>query len=223
MQPSAAPLSEHQVQLVSECTGRPARISFFVPGTAQLLGRVFGGIIAVEPNQAMSVDCHGMVGTLPPGCPTVVEVMVRSELTILHTTLERSHTPNELVLNWPYEVRTQQRRQHPRVDVELPIHFLAEGSPSTRQGVMHNLSAGGLAFNTSEPLATELELTIAFGLGSGCFFNGIRASVVRCTPLLQGGYQVGVRFVDLPPDTFHHLKEWVHKRLAAAEGGYRFD
>ncbi|MFZ5826633.1 MAG: PilZ domain-containing protein [Bacillota bacterium] len=222
MQSSATPLTEHQVQLVKECAGRPARVSLFVPNTTQLLARIHGGIDEVELQRAIAIDCHGEVGRVPSGCPTVVEVMVRGELILLHTTFERADGLHALVLSWPHEVRTQQRRLHPRVDVELPLHFMVDGAAPTRQGMMNNLSAGGLAFTTADPIAPESELSIAFGLGSGFYLNSIQASVVRCTILLEGGYQVAVRFVDLPPATFAHLKEWVQGRLAeAGETGYR--
>lgn len=216
MQSSAAPLTEHQIELVRECAGRPARVSLFVPGTAQLLARIHGGIDEVEPQRAIAIDCHGEVARVPSGCPAVVEVMVRGELILLYTTLQRADGLHALVLNWPQEVRTQQRRKHPRVDVELPLHFIVGGVPPTRQGMMKNLSAGGLAFTTPEPIVAESELSIAFGLGSGFYLNSIQAHVVRCTALTEGGYQVAVCFVDLPSDTFTPLKEWVQKRLAEA-------
>jgi hypothetical protein len=221
MESDIAPLSEHQQQLVGDCAGRPARVSFFVPNTKQLLTRVYGGIDEVAPGRAIIISCNSGLGALPPGCPTVVEVAVRGEVTILHTTLETTDGPYAVVLNWPHSVRTQTRRQHPRVDVALPLHFVLEGTHATRQGMIDNLSAGGLAFTTAERVAVETELSIAFALGSGLFFLSIRASVVRCTPLVQGGYQVGVRFIDLQPDAFQHLTEWVQQRMAAAEAGYR--
>lgn len=217
MQSRAAPLSEHQVRLVRECAGRPARVSLFVPDTAQLLARIHGGIDEIELQRAIAIDCHGEVGRVPAGCPTVVEVMLRGELILLYTTFEYADGLHALILNWPHEVRARSRRQHPRVDVQLPLHFMVGGAPPTRQGTMDNLSAGGLAFTTSEPIAVGAELTIAFGLGSGFYLNSIQTSLVRCTVLLQGEYQVAVRFVDLPPATLNHLNEWVKKRLAGMD------
>lgn len=221
MESSTAGLNAHQVQLVSQCAGRPARISFFTPGMAQLLARVFGGIEDVALHHAILVECNGEVGPLPAGCPAVVEVVNQGELTILHTTVVGTESAHELVLTWPTEVRTQSRRQHPRVDVEIPLHFIAEGVLTAQQGTIQNLSAGGLAFTTQEPVPVGSEVTIAFGLGSRCYFNSIQASVVRCTALTQGGYQIGARFVDLHPATLQNLTDWVQKRLATAEGGHR--
>jgi hypothetical protein len=120
-----------------------------------------------------------------------------------------------VVLDWPHEV-TQQRRQHPRVDVEVPMHFIVGGALPARSGSMNNLSAGGLAFVTAEQVAVGAELTIAFGLGSGCYFTGIQGAVVRCSPLIDGRYQTAVRFAALHPDTFAQLRDWVEEQAGKA-------
>ncbi len=221
MRSSSVALSAEQVQWVVDCAGRPARISFFTSDSSQVVRRVHGLIDEIDICKTIDVASHGEVGQLLLESPTIVEVMIAGELTILHTTLQAKYGPYHIALSWPSAVRTQQRRQHPRVDIEVPMHYLAEGSYITRYGVISNLSAGGLAFTTRDAVDVGAELSLAFGLGSGCFLNSIQGRVVRCIALDRGGYQVGAQFIDLHPTTFQQLRAWVEKRLSLHEPLYR--
>ena len=63
-------------------------------------------------------------------------------------------------------------------------------------GFAHDLARQGIAFITTRPLALE-ERVLELPQGPGAPPLRVRARVQRCTPIMEGFYDVGARFLGL--------------------------
>lgn len=84
-------------------------------------------------------------------------------------------------------------------------------------GMVHDLSAGGMAFVTDTPLDVGSALKVAFDLGNpetGANHRlETRVEVVRCDALEEESYRIASRFVDLDEAANAHLDEYLENLL----------
>ena len=97
------------------------------------------------------------------------------------------------------ELRYQQdswkeKRTFLRENYTEPIEIHHPSKPEIIQGVGRNLSKGGMAFITSEPIPLE---TLVLSLPKQGRALRIRAEIVRCTQIHQSFYDVGARFLSI--------------------------
>jgi anti-sigma regulatory factor (Ser/Thr protein kinase) len=94
-----------------------------------------------------------------------------------------------------HELPTDDRRLHPRVVFNERIAVNIDGHADTVIGYARDLSKGGLAMITQEPLPGEV--TIAFAAAGKRPAMKVRCGVVRCTLIQEGFYDIGLTFLRL--------------------------
>lgn len=208
----AAPLKE----LLPRFRGCPVRVSLFDPLYGDRLGRYTGLLINVLPD-SLRVDCLESLPAVLPDALVTLELVHGGQFYWCHTRLLVAfpHGSHQLQLSWPERLQTAQQRRHPRVDTSLPVHYTVGESQTIRQGVVVNISAGGVALEGAEQLAPGDLVSLVFALGSGLSFQEIRAEVVRSTATRTGSWSSGMQFVGLRPEQERQLMQWVATRLAA--------
>lgn len=116
-----------------------------------------------------------------------------------------------------------ERRQHPRLDIRLDAEYLREGAADSRQVTLANLSAGGAALITDEPLEAGSRLVyLHFDLEADdpSLAGPVEApcEIARCERREGVGrsdeYLVGVVFLGLQPRDLERIHRLVDGRLA---------
>lgn len=192
--------------------GRPVRVSLFDAEYKDCFGRYRGILVEVLPD-LLSVDCLDIPPAVPAGTSATVELARDGKLQWCHT-VTRPHLlqpPHVLHLAWPNAIQTEQQRRSVRADANLMVHYLADGSSVPMTGLILNLSVGGAALQGLNPFKLGQILCLIFSLGSGLFFQDVRAEVVRVSSTRAGSWVAGLRFLDLRPDMAEALGRWVSK------------
>lgn|GEM_PF-6716967 len=202
---------------LSQCQGRPIRVSLFSPVYKDCLGR-YPGILIKVLTDSLWVDCLDAPPTSPVGTRVTLEFVHQGEIFWCHASLLAgfADAPNTLHLSWPDSVQVTQRRQSPRVDTNVPVHYLADGDSRPAQGVIINLSEGGAALQGPTPLTPEQSVALVFSLGSGLFLQDIRAKVLRCNATQSGTWLSGLQFQELTAEQFASISSWVRRRVENA-------
>ncbi len=124
----------------------------------------------------------------------------------------------------------QDRRKYPRLKIPLELEYQLEDNRLCQQATLIDLSAGGVAMMTDDPLPAGGQLAFVrfkldYDTGDGpATVIEAETEVVRCIRREGIGrrseYLVGVRFANLSERDFSHLKQFVDERLAqeAAKG-----
>lgn len=110
-----------------------------------------------------------------------------------------------------FEVNDSENRRHPRFDIHLPIEYVQTKSSITHIG---NISEGGLLVYFPEETDVGQYLRLKLFFSSGSELNNIKvlAEVVWKDDHLGKGweyYQYGVRFVDISPEDWTKLKDFL--------------
>lgn len=204
----------HSSRLLESALGQPVRVTFFAAGSEQRHALAHGLLERVVDGKEIRITCTERLAGIEVGDRAVVEVLFEGALLLLFAELQAQPRSDQLCVTWPGEVQTQQRRRHPRVDVRLPVHFLRPTEASPQRGEIENLSAGGMAVVTTTPLNVGESLFLAFGPGSGHFFQKVEANVVRVTPVVGAElhYRVGLQFTGLESEAEVMLSEWIRSQ-----------
>lgn len=88
-----------------------------------------------------------------------------------------------------------ERRTHPRVVFNERVTILVDHSTEPIIGYARDLSKGGIALITQEPVPSEI--TIAFSPSSSAQVLKVRCRVTRCSLIKEGFYDVGAAFLRL--------------------------
>ena len=107
-------------------------------------------------------------------------------------------------------------RSYLRLPADWPIKYKTQRAPgSDSLAAMRNVSAAGVAVTVREPVAAgsriRLEIHVT-PLGRSIAANG---QVVRCTAAPGGGFQMGVRFLEIDPKDRADLNSAVEKFYGA--------
>ncbi|HYG59478.1 MAG TPA: PilZ domain-containing protein [Symbiobacteriaceae bacterium] len=206
-------LSRSPSELIQACSGHPVRVSFLHGETRERASQVIGGVGSVRAEEGLTISCVGSVPQLAEDDGVVAEVLVEGVLLLLFARVVGLPRPREILLSWPREVRTEQRRQHPRIDTSLPLHFQIDGQGEIHRGHIDNISAGGLSFITHVAIPADCHLSLAFGIGSGFYFHNAGARVLRTTASFRSGLRVAVQFEGMEREEIDHLSGWIHDHL----------
>lgn len=89
---------------------------------------------------------------------------------------------------------TVQDRQYIRHPTDIPIHWKLGDIVPPGNEYLRNISEGGLAFlsQVNIPIGATIEIHIPIERPE----VSIRGEVVWCRPFDQGGFEIGVRFID---------------------------
>lgn len=110
----------------------------------------------------------------------------------------------------------EEKRLHPRAAIELEARYRLEGQEGWRTGAIRNLSAGGMALASAEPLAEgSLVAPIVFSLPDDGESIRAAAFVLRCQPEpeVDGSHVAGLHFLDLDGPSFERIRLFVFRRL----------
>jgi c-di-GMP-binding flagellar brake protein YcgR len=100
----------------------------------------------------------------------------------------------------------QERRQHPRVKVSVPVEIHVEGAASPIRGATSDLSVSGCYIETMFPFAVGTGLDLKIQLESTL---PIDATVVTCDPQVGNG----MRFTRMLPEDRKALEAFVEAAL----------
>jgi len=115
-----------------------------------------------------------------------------------------------------FELVNFERRRHPRFSVVLPIEYWQIDKYKSRPGQTIDLSEGGLLLHLSEPMEIGQILGLTLFITSGPDLNSIetlvQVEVVWKDIHLgkEGGYRVGVKFVEILPEDMDKLKNFLN-------------
>ena len=110
-----------------------------------------------------------------------------------------------------------EKRKHPRFNLDLPIEY-ARTDLFVKHGRAINASEGGLLLYLPEQMEIGQHLRLKVFFSSGSELNKIETlvEVVWMDIYLGkewGDYRVGVRFVDISPEDFSNLKNFLRSLL----------
>ena len=125
--------------------------------------------------------------------------------------------PPALLLTTPVEARRDERRQHPRVAVDLPLYAGSWGDsiggarPLTG-AIIVDLSIGGLRLSTWDAADVDSELYLQIELGGDLIEVAGRVAAVRPVPDSEL-FNVSVQFTELDPRAFEAIGRFVNIQL----------
>jgi hypothetical protein len=108
-----------------------------------------------------------------------------------------------------------EKRRHPRFSINLPIEYWQIDKSKSRPGQAIDVSEGGLLLHLSEPMEIGqvfgLTLFMTFGPDLDSILALVQVEVVWKDTYggKEGGYRVGVKFVDISPEDMHKLKSFL--------------
>ena len=110
-----------------------------------------------------------------------------------------------------------EKRKHPRFNIDLPIEY-ARTDPFVKHGRAINASEGGLLLCLPEQMEIGQHLRLKVFYSSGPELNRIETLVqVVWLDITMGkewgDYRIGVRFVDISPEEFSNLKNFLRSLL----------
>jgi methyl-accepting chemotaxis protein len=98
------------------------------------------------------------------------------------------------------EAAPRQLRKSPRYRVNFPVTYSVDGTSGRKAGLAHDLGGGGICFESDEPLAKNVMLTLAFDLPN--VKVNVRARTVSADREERFPYVHRLEFVDLSES--HH-------------------
>lgn len=123
----------------------------------------------------------------------------------------------EISLALPGELSVVQRREHVRVDIQLPVAFRlisfggkpVSAADKVGRGHTTDVSGGGIGFICDLDLPAGLILGIAIDNSWWKPFGEFRLEVKRCRPAGKGRHAVGGKFLDLSDLAREKIIRWV--------------
>ncbi len=102
-------------------------------------------------------------------------------------------------------------RSSPRVETELFAIYSQDGVSGTRQGIIRDISEGGVMVHSGFPSEVGNSVRLNFSLPTGEQLTELEASAVRATSLedSDGGYQINLKFTDVDEDTKVKLGRYI--------------
>ncbi len=113
-----------------------------------------------------------------------------------------------------YGIVHLERRRYPRIRVDLPVEYHRVESPIGNTGRASNAGEGGLEvyFPEKMNLGQRLRIKLFFSSDSQLNWMETLAELVWMDFILEEGereYRCGVKFIDISPEEFGKLKEFL--------------
>jgi len=108
-----------------------------------------------------------------------------------------------------------ERRGFKRVAADLDAEVVALGSaelPSPINGVIEDLSAGGMRLRTEWPFEPGASLRVRFSFGGDDHSDVAEVVVVACEPSALEGFTAHCRMDELPRKTWWRFVDWMLSR-----------
>ncbi|HYF79863.1 MAG TPA: PilZ domain-containing protein [Symbiobacteriaceae bacterium] len=191
--------------------GQPVRITLVDQASRERVCR-FPGVLARVTEDELAVETTQLVPAVPDHITVSIEVLAHGILYWGESAVARSGSPRQIVALMPGALQSGQRRQHARVDLEMPASVYLPQSSRTLQAELRDLSAGGTSLWMHEPLAVAEQVQVAFRMSPGFFLQPVCGAVLRCVMVSQNRFVAGIRF-DCPPDQEQAIGAWVEDQL----------
>jgi hypothetical protein len=198
---------------IAGMVGHPVRVTILDAHSRERVTRIPGVLVNALAG-TLVVECLQPAPAGIANAPVTVELLAGTYLLWCHSTVQ-SAGRDLCHLALPASVQTVQRRRHPRVDMEIPVHLLVKQGDRVFAAHLRDLSAGGASLRTEAPVAEGEDVALVFSLGSGLFFQDLRAVTVRCAGTPDGSYAIGLQF-RCSPEQEAALGAWVHRQLEPA-------
>jgi hypothetical protein len=144
--------------------------------------------------------CRTLAGNVVElGCRLQPEQTPRQEPPNARSATDLANAIETIIGRHTNSLEGDERRRHARVAYTARIGILERSGVEVGHGFARDLSKGGMAFISPVPLAlAKTILSLPRGGGDGALY--VRASIIRCTKIISGFYDVGARFVSLEPE-----------------------
>lgn len=109
---------------------------------------------------------------------------------------------------------TEERRQHPRLRVSVPVELRPEGAASPIRGETSDLSLGGFYIQMMFALDVGTQVDIALQVGDSTLI--VAGEIVTCDPTVGNG----IRFLRMLPEDIKELDRFL--RTAEAKENSAF-
>lgn len=119
-------------------------------------------------------------------------------------------------LKVPNKLRRIQRREFVRLEVKIQnryrvvneVNLLEEDSRPYNQGYIFDISGGGVRFYSDEEIEVDSYLEMLLDI-EPINTENLVGKVVRCIEREEGGYEIGVAFLELTPSTQDQIISWI--------------
>jgi DNA-binding response OmpR family regulator len=169
-----------------------------------------------DPDAASLVleGCRSLAGRPEHNPPVTVALLhdpsqIRSILGAgTHFVLTKPVTPEQAhnTLRAATAMLKRERRQSLRVAVQAPVSIHLDDSTAV-EGILLDLSTGGMDVLAAKPLSSAIKVRVSFELPNGA---GLASDAEIAWSTANG--QMGLRFLDMPPDMHDEMSEWLAAR-----------
>lgn len=203
------------VDVLAQCRGRPVRLSLFDPIYRERVGR-YSGMLTDVTEDYLELELVDLNEPAAPGTLATLELTRDGQVFWCHSALALAQPAASYAVRlvWPHAVQTVQRRGAPRVEVNVPLHYVTEGSNLPGEAVMTDISKGGAAIAGKGSVAPGDSISLVFALGSGLFFQDIKARILRVSYGRSGQWTAGLQFVALTAEQERLLADWIRRQYA---------
>jgi DNA-binding response OmpR family regulator len=107
----------------------------------------------------------------------------------------------------------RERRRNTRVPIEIPVTLIIKDGAGQQRAVTSDVSEGGIAVQSSQRSKRLGPMSVQFTLPG-------TSHVVKCMGEVaweNAGRQIGIRFVDMSPETRDRLKAWISNHSPDSE------
>lgn len=197
---------------LGEMSGQRVRITVLDPVSRERYMR-FPGVINGMTSSTLSVDCWQAIPGFAEGTPVTLAISLSGQMVRMHSIVQGCEPArlSRLLLDLPTDLETMEQRRHTRVEVKSPIRLVTEAEGHIVHGILRDLSTGGAALRTEEPLSPGMRVCASFSLSTGLIFGGLDAQVVRSSATGDGFYVLAVQF-DHSPEKQSLLETYVQSR-----------
>jgi c-di-GMP-binding flagellar brake protein YcgR len=172
-------------------------------------------LVGVKPGRYLIFDMPLFDGTAAftvSGEPCIVRFVDEGQVVGFSSRVIQIHyDPTPLVfIDYPRDLEQINLRARPRLRTSIPSTVRGPGlGEELAPGVLMDLSEGGARILTSVRPGRLEPLTVSFGMPSGRSFNDLAAEVVSVNDRHQDKFEIGVRFLQSPPELVEEIKRLI--------------
>ena len=111
----------------------------------------------------------------------------------------------------------KERRQYPRVSMELPLDYLVKFDPRVRGGIVVDASETGLLIYSTQniPIGTKLRIAVLFPMEYELTNFEVFAEVIwkKDVEKQEEGYLYGIKFIHILQEDYKKLRQLLIEKL----------
>ena len=103
----------------------------------------------------------------------------------------------------------EEKRQHPRIDMRVPLTYRVRGKPISESTISTDLSAGGLSFISEKFLPIQTVLGLEFNILSRSLSSS--GQIKWISPVSHSDRnRIGIQFMELPDAAKDYLSNYIN-------------